>query len=183
MVQTPIPNIIQRILNFSLILIFLSTFIVLVIGASTKNIRQEVLSLNAFLEGTEMLQENFERSLAMYTDEPRKIIDFVLNIRPKTDMEYINFISEVEDIGEELGLNFDLQSINDSEELSSGNTLGYHVKFYGSQDDLIAFSYAIENMPYYIRLDSIDYKSLDLLEENVPPNVNFKIYLYVRENK
>lgn len=183
MAQTPIPSIIQRILNFSLILIFLSTFIVLVIGSSTKNMRQEVLSLNAFLEGTDMLQENFERSLSMYTDEPRKIIDFVLNLRPKTDMEYINFISEVEDIGEELGLTLDLQSVNDSENQSTESTLGYHVKFYGSQTDLIAFGDAIEHMPYYIRLDSIDYKSLDLLEENAPPNVNLKIYLYVRENK
>ncbi len=181
MPQTPIPSIIQRILNFSLILIFLSTFVVLVIGTATRDIRMEVQTLNDFVEQTDTLQENFERSLSMYTDEPRRIIDFVLELRPAAEAEYIAFIGAVEEIGIAQDLNLDLQSI-DSEDSSLESVLGYEVKFYGDKTDLIEFISELEHMPYYIRVDSINYKSLDLVEEDTPPNVNLIIHLYVREN-
>ncbi len=182
MPQSPIPSIIQRILNFSLILIFLSAFIVVIIGAATANIRQEVKSLNAFLEGAETLQENFESSLSMYTDEPRRIIDFVLSLRPETEMEYIGFIAAIEDIGIDLDLNLDLQSIDGSESNVAESVLGYDVEFYGSEDNLIDFLSEVEHMPYYIRVELINYKSLALLNEDSLPNINLKLYLYVKEN-
>jgi Tfp pilus assembly protein PilO len=183
MPQTPIPNIIQRVLNFSLILIFLSMFIVVVIGGATKGIRKEVKGLNAFLAGTETLHENFERSLSMYTDEPRRIIDYVLDIRPETEMEYIDFIGEVEHIGIDQGLDLDLESIGQTSLYSTESTLGYHVKFFGGEQELEDFIHALEHMPYYVRVDSVDYKTLDLLDADSQPNINLKIYLYVRETQ
>lgn len=181
-----LPNWLKRVLMTSMVLIFLSTFTVVVLGRAVKDMHREIQALSTFLVNAETVQPNFERSLAIYTDATKEVTDYVLSLRPENETEYITFISEVEGIGQDLSLNLDLnsvqQSVDDEGDSTGSNTLDYEVRFYGSMDNLKEFLREIEDIPYFVKVEEISYRNLSQLSEDEigRENINLKIKLYVK---
>lgn len=183
--RTKPSNFLEKILEISILLMFVSTFIVFVIGSSIRSISKEVKFLNGFILSSQDIQPNFERSLQLYTANTKEAISYVHSLRPATELDYIEFISLVEDIGQQLFLNINLQLIEDSGVATAdrSKTLNYEISFFGSRGDMIDFLSELEALPYYIRVDEVKFQSLTSLftsEERAFPNVNLTIQLYVK---
>lgn len=183
----PIPNALKRILMICAVLMFISAFVVVVFGKTVSDLNRQIKDLSEFLVEAEEAQPNFEKSLTIYTESTKEIISYVSLLRPDEEVDYITFISEVEDIGRALSLNLDLESIDPNEEdgetdMTGSNTLDYEVSFYGSMTNLIDFLRELESLNYFIKVDEIGYRSLDSLieDDNALPNINLKIKLYVK---
>lgn len=168
----------------AMLLILVGTFATLVLGQAVRNTHRDIKTLQAFMVSAENVQPNFERSLTVYTQETQHVIDFLISVRPDTEQEYITFIANVEEIGQELSLNIDLES---REALvaadSNENTLDYVIQFYGSYSNLTDFLSELEALPYFIKVDQVDFSEPDFRGDsdgNVLPNISIKIKLYVQ---
>lgn len=185
--QANLPNWAQRVLTISSVLIFISTFIVVLIGNSSGKINNEVKELQLFLVNTESIQTNFEKSLQMYTQGTQEIIDYLFSLRPAKEADYINFISMIEEIEQKYSLQITLQSHQDksgTKKTTGDNeeTLDYQISFYGNTTDLNKFLSELENLPYFIRVEKINFVSHDSLdsEKNTEsPNITLFIKLYI----
>lgn len=153
----------------------------LILGNSLKTLNLDLEILEKFLENAEMVKPNFEESLNLYTQGTEASIAYVDTLRPDTESEYIQFISSIEAIGQNLSLQLGLESLDP--EKGKIETLGYRVRFFGGQVDLISFLEALEALPYYIRVDSVEYESLEMLSrssQDIPTNIVLTIQLYVK---
>jgi len=65
MLLTEPSNPAKRVFKLSLVLTFVSAFIVLFIGYSLSGMHHDIKELNAFLSATDNLQSNFEQSLQL----------------------------------------------------------------------------------------------------------------------
>lgn len=184
MAQIEIPNSLQRILAITLVLVFMSTAVVVVMGESMKRIYKETNMLHEFLEGSEDLQPNFEKSLEVYTGEATEIINFLSNLRPNTEEKLVDAISSIEDAARKSGLSISLKSTESTDkEESEGSSIYYNVSFYGSMTDMQNFLTKLENLPLYIKIEEIDFKETKFLNEKdlkKAKNINFKIKLYTK---
>lgn len=181
--QTLLPSSLKRVLNLSAVLIFISSFVVIILGQAAFSLHQEIKMLNQFLINAADVQPNFEKSLTIYTENTKEVIAYLLLLRPSSDMEYITFISEVEDIGQRLSLNLNLKSVDATDsEPTETNTLVYDVSFYGNQTNLTNFLYELEQLPYFIKAKEIRYKSLETsaMDEETLPNITLRIHLHVK---
>jgi hypothetical protein len=140
-----------------------------------------------FLEIAKDAQPNFEKSLVLYTEQTQDVIIHLLELRPDNESKYIEFISEVEKIGQDLSLNLKIdsyQSIADPKvpAASEQKTLNYQIAFFGSEKNLNQFLSKLESLTYLIKVDMIDYMDLSLVEknENTQPNINIRIKLYTK---
>lgn len=176
----PIPNITKRILSVSTIFILISTFVVIFIGYSLSAINQGIKRTNAFLAGAQDIQPNFEKSLQLYTESTQEIIDYLISLRPDSDGDYLKFISDIEETSEKLGLDLRLESTQDIK-LTDSKTLRYDLNFFGTNNDLMAFMEKLEQLPYFIRINQVDFKNPQLLtDEDINGNINLKISLYIK---
>jgi len=185
MIPNELSNQTKRIFKMSAIFILISSIIVLVMGYSSSKINYDIKTLNVFLEKTQNLQVNFEESLKLYTESTQSSIDHATSLRPDEESEYITFISEVENIGTNLNLDLTLRStqISEPENSTKGNTLDYELTFYGDETDAITFMQELENLPYFIKIYSVEYYDLNSSEnENLKliPNIKINIRLYVK---
>ncbi len=183
MAQAEIPNNIKRILKTSAVLIFISTFLVVFVGGALARVHNEVKTLEAFMENAKDTQPNFEKSLELYTDQTKSIIEYLLNLRPASKEEYIKFIGEVEAIGQDLSLNIDLTSIeNNDPKATLQDSIDYSIKFYGSESNMVEFLKELEMLPYFIKITEATYDSPKFQEdeEKARENVNIKIKLYIK---
>lgn len=175
----------NRVISVSLVLTTVSTFIVIIIGSSLKNIHEEIVGLNTFLAASQDIQTNFEESLQAYTENTSEIITYLSDIRPEGEREYIAFINQVEKVGKELNLNLDFRSIDEPDKKKIiKNYLAYTISFYGTQDDLINFIEKIEDMPYFVKIFDLDFKDPSFATESdrsdEHPNVTLKIRLFIK---
>lgn len=185
MAEIQIPTKLQRILQISLILIFISTVTVFFIGGSLRRVQKDTSSLRYFLENTQNAQINFEKSLEIYTDRTKEIIDYILELRPETEEEYVQFISQIEQIGTNLGINIELESITDNSTeaaVSAQNSLDYNISFYGTIINLKTFLLELENLDYFIKVEKISYSNASFLttDEQKRPNITLTIKLYIK---
>ena len=184
MAQIQQPSILKRILSISLVFIIISTFIIFLLGKSASGINQDIKGISKFLSLGEEIKPNFEQSLMMYTENTQYIIDYLLELRPDSEEEYITFISEIENIAQKLSLNIDMQSIeNFNSDEAESNILDYSINFYGGADDMINFLGELEDLNYFIKVRDIDYKNIEFLDEASlkKENINMKIKLYTKE--
>jgi len=173
----------QSMARLGAVVLFFSTFIMGVVGYSVRSIHDEIKILNQFMINAEEVQPNFESSLQLYTENTEKAIAFVHDLRPDDELDYIAFISELESLGQSLGMKLSLSS----DEAASGvdgtgsNSLVYEVQSYGSYDQLVNLMSGLESMPYYLRIDSFEYASLSSLDASdlERPNVSLNLRLYV----
>ncbi len=175
----------KRAFKLSLILIFISTFIVVFIGNALTSINKDIKELSSFITATSDLQSNFEQSLQLYTEGTEEAIEHTHALRPESESEYIDFISRVEDTAEDLDLDLSLKSIEigEPEPDNKGATLDYQLSFYEDRDDINEFLEIMEGLPYYIKIYTIDYTDLDYLDEDddkLSHNIKIKIRLYVK---
>jgi hypothetical protein len=178
-----VKNLHQRSASLSSLLIFISGFIVLVIGYSTAKINDDIKELEKFVEDTIDLQPNFERSLQLYTENTEDAIAFVHSLRPATESEFVEFINTIENLGQAQSLNLELSSLADFDvqvNNSGSESLNYELGFYGSTDDLSKFLLGLRDLPYYMRIVSIDYARLNASKEITKPNITLRIQLYVK---
>ncbi|MFA6528252.1 MAG: hypothetical protein WCT46_01800 [Candidatus Gracilibacteria bacterium] len=184
MIQAQPNNVTKRVFKVTSVLMFISAFVVIIIGYSLTGTNTDIKKLNEFLSETENLQSNFEQSLQLYTEGAEESMNFVASLRPENDIQYIQFISEVESLAEELAIDIDLESVEaEIEPSSKGNTLAYEINFYGNRDDLTDFLSGLEQMQYFIKIYEISYTNTELLTEEDTvgtPNVSIKIKLYVK---
>lgn len=142
----------KRILAVSLVLILTSSMVIIVLGQSMKNVHGEIRRLDHFLTNAEGIQVNFEQSLQVYTERTKDITDHLLSLRPETEQEFIRFISDIESLGEEMGLDLSLQSIGRGD-----RTLDYEISFEGDLEKTKEFAKELEKMNYLIRIDEVDF--------------------------
>lgn len=180
----PLSNTLTRLFRFCLLLMGLFFVINVVIGYSVSGIHSELKEMELFLELAQDVKPNFERSLTLYTQGAEEAIGYVKILRPSSETEYIDFISSVENIGDELSLGLELDSIGQlKEQAGVGNTLNYRVRFFGGQEELLRFLSALEALPYYIRVDVLHYETLELAKSGSDasrPNIDLTIALYVQ---
>lgn len=182
---TQMPDKLKQSMKLSVLLISLSSAIIIIMGIGSMSINYDLTKLNMFLVHAADAQPNFEKNLIIYTEKTRDIITFLLNIRPENKEEYVQFISQIENVGNELKLNLDLESSKNTKldkEMELEKTLNYNIKFYGSIDDLSVFLRKIEALPYFIRIDNIKFSNPKYLsdKEKTTPNVSIKLKLYVK---
>lgn len=176
----PISERLKRAMIISATLTLISTIVVIGIGNSLLNINREIKTLNHFLTSSTNIQANFEKSLQMYTKNTQEVIDFLLSLRPDREEKYINFISTIEDIGQQLNINLDLKSL--AQEKTKQTTLNYQINFYGSLNQLNIFLKELEKLPYFINVESIEYTNPQTLlrNEKSSSNISLKINLFTR---
>lgn len=180
--QVPV-NPLKKIFNICLVLTIFFFSVNIILGTSLKTLKRDLKVLELFLVNAEAVKPNFEESLNLYTQGTQEAIEYVGTLRPDTETEYINFISSVEVIGQELALNIDLESLESPKPDSLGDTLRYRLEFFGSQNDLLTFLEELEALPYYIRVDEVRFESLERVtgsQKDLAPNIVLTIQLYVR---
>lgn len=162
-IQSPL---IKRLLSVCLILIGISTTCVFAMGISGLSIKKEIEDYKYFVSVAKDARPNFENSLIFYTGETQKIIDYLLNLRPDTEEDYITFLTALEKLGKDLSLDLIIKSVEESEGAASmsgksepSQTLGYDINFYGSIRDLRAVLKGIAALPYYVKIDDIRYEN------------------------
>lgn len=187
MAQTEIPNSLKRILAVTLVFMFVSAVVVVVMGESIKQIYKETYMLDEFLEESEDIQPNFEKSLEVYTGEATEITNFLSDLRPDTEEELVDAISSIEDAARKSGLNISLKSTESTESIdgeeSEGSSIDYNVSFYGSMTDMQNFLTELESLSLYIKIEEIDFKDTKFLNEKdleKAKNINLKIKLYTK---
>ncbi len=181
MTQVRMPSSLSRILMITLSLIIVSTAVVVAIGESTKRMFKDISQLTLFLENSEEIQPNFERSLEVYTEETKQTKDFLSNLRPETEEELVAAISSIEGIGRKLFLNISLKSIET--DVEEEDSIGYQVSFYGTKTDLQNFLKELEKLLLYIRVEEINFKEVKFLETaeiGEEENTNLRIKLYTK---
>ncbi len=182
-VSSNMPN---RVLNFSILVMIVSAFIVFVAGYSLSKIHRNNQELEQFLDLTKDIQPNFEQSLELYTENAEDAIGFVQELRPEREEDYVVFIQNVEQLAQELRVKVDLQSLGDEvkkDPSTKENVLEYRVGFYGGFSSLTRFLEGLEDLPYYIRVTSFDYQNLNYIEKNEDrevPNITLILQLYVK---
>lgn len=184
MAQVQLPNSLKRILIITLSLIFISVAVVIIIGESLKNINKEIKQLENFVNKTEEIQPNFEKSLEMYTVQTKHIIEFLSELRPSNEEDIVKALSEIENIGQKLSLNIELSSLGKGlNENNADKTLNYDISFYGSLNDLQNFLKEMENLMYFIRIKKLEFrdtKYMDADEIEREKNIKFNIILYTK---
>lgn len=186
MLPQQIPDSLKRILKISLILTFVSAFTIFVIGFSAQSVHNEIKGLNRFLKDAANVQPNFEKSLLLYTEKTKDITEFLLKLRPQTESDFVQFISEVENIGQNLKLQLNMDSLEntmDSPDPSKFKLISYSVAFYGEFDDLIKFLYELEELNYFLKVEDVEFKNLkyvDNLDDKKDENIKLKINLFIK---
>lgn len=189
MEQLLITNGTKRILSLTFILTLISAFAVIFIGTALIHVNSEIKQLNIFLTNAKDIQPNFEKSLQLYTESTQEIIDYLLSLRPDSEEDFIDFISDIEKIEQKLDLTLNLQSLEDFEgtdetSLANSTTLNYSVSFYGNVANLSSFLSELEALLYYIKVDKIDFIDLAFItekEEKQNGNISLIIKLYIRK--
>jgi len=183
----PLNRTLKGLSRVSMVLTLLSAFVVIFIGWTTLSIHRENMITEQFLINAKDVKPNFENSLQIYTENTEDAIAFVHSLRPDDEIDYINFISTLEDLGHLYGLNLGLSTIESSvlDAADVSNTLNYKVDFYGGLNEVNAFLYGLEELPYYIRIGKLEYSSLSYLSESDSdekglPNVSLTLKLYVK---
>lgn len=170
----------EAILKICVVLSFLSAFVVLALSVSLHRIEHENKNLDIFVSSASELSSDFEQSLLMYTENTQDAMQFVDTIRPNSDSEYIDFISTVEGLGQSLGLEVNLESLDTVE----SDALAFSVDFYGTKSKLIEFLDGLEVLDHYVRIESLSYKDLALVaaseEGELMPNIELTFLLYVK---
>lgn len=175
----------KRILSVTFILILISAIVVFILGNTTKRISKENKESNAFLSTSDNVRQNFEDSLKMYTGSTQKELNKLVALRPTTQEQFIQYLSQVENIGPKLGLKLNMQSI--AQDVSTKvdpkkKTLDYKVTFNGTQRDLESFLSELEALPYYIAVSDVKFKTPELALSGKEPieNVLVVLKLYIK---
>ena len=162
---------IKRIISITAVLSFVACAIVVIIGSSFVKIIDETKILENFLQSSSNLQINFEQSLITYTEKTEETIEFLNKIRPDNEAKYIDFIRDLELIGEALNIDIDLESIKPSStsevstEVKISPTLDYKISFLGSENDLLEFMHELESLPRYIKITNIEFLAPKIFNE------------------
>jgi Tfp pilus assembly protein PilO len=172
----------SSVLKLGLVLSGIGMFTVFTMGMVSIKINLEVKQHEYFIQENENIELNFEQSLINYTENVQEAFLEIENSLPKDEVDIIHFISDLENLGEEQGLQIKLES----QVIEEGSpTLPYRVQFYGGENQLIAFIQSLEAMPYYIALQKIDFRSLELSLEDISedplPNISINFALYVEQ--
>jgi hypothetical protein len=177
--------------KISLIFILLGTFSVVFLVRSILLISVENQELQAFLDKASMVQVDFEQSLSMYTEETKSDLALIDALRPQGEVDYIGFISKIENIGQMLDIAVTLKTIDvksvssvsgQNVDITGSNYIDYAVEFYSNNNQLLSFLYSIEALPYFVRVQNVQYKNLEFAkgEDTARPNVSLTIRLYVK---
>lgn len=191
MVQVQLPNKVERIIKICALLMLMGTFAIIVIGSALIKVQYENVRLEQFLSVGKTTHIDFENSLIMYTEKTRDTITYLLGLRPNNEEEVINFISEIERIGQDTYLDIELAAMEEliktkgKKTAKSEDTISYKISFFGSIDDLNEFLSRIEALPYFVRIENAQYRDISNLEESdySEPNVTIIIRLYVKNDQ
>lgn len=174
----------QYIARICAVLLLISAAMVGIMGYSAIAIHREVETTRIFLDKAQGIQPNFESSLQRYTENLEDAIHMIHSIRPSTELEYIQVISRIEDMAQDLGLDASLKTINPTKAVQGkSKTLTYEIEFFAGREQLIAFIKGLENLPYYFRITGLEYKDISAsedAEDYEKPNINLTLQLYVK---
>lgn len=192
MIQTQPQNSLNRIFKTSLILIGIGTFTIITFGLAMINTSNENKRIRNFLEIAKTAQPNFETSLTLYTERTQYIIDYLLKLRPENEEQFVDFIAKIEEIAQNLSLNINIQSYSNlakakdekSENGMENETINYQITFFGGINDLNNLLSQMEDLPYFIKIESMEYKDPNYIEkdEKTPPNINIRMKLYIKQS-
>lgn len=173
--QLMISNNIAKTLKVTSMLTVISTVVIILIGISIITIDQDIKKLQSFIKNADNIQENFETSLKLYTESTKDTIDFLLELRPSTEEDFIKFISNLENIGDKLNLDLKINTVADEKEK---NILTYEINFFTSVESFQKFLQEIERLSYFIRITNYSYTSLKrIIEQDLGDEENFSITL------
>lgn len=180
---------VRRIINFSLLLIFMGSFTIFFVGASSLEIKNEISNDESFVKLAEEMRPDFENSLLLYTGKTQEIINFLLNLRPQKEEDFIAFITALENVGKKLSLKLEIKTLDvqekDNTKSKDNNSISYIVNFYGSTENLHDFVNSLDELPYYIKISSIRYEN-PISEEGKNekskklPNISMELQLFIK---
>ena len=81
-----------------------------VVGSMYLSLNEKSKNIEHFLEQNKNVEEVFLERQESYIQTDKEIIEHVANIRPSDDIDYVRFISQLEFISENLGLDTTIQS-------------------------------------------------------------------------
>lgn len=171
--------------KISFVLIFVSSFIMLAIGYALQNVHKENRVLESFLGHAQNIQMDFESSLAVYTESIQTSLDYLVSLRPQNESGYITFITKVEDMADQQGLQLDIKTSDKSKKADSTGSyyVDYLLTFNSNSDQLWAFAKSLEALPYFVRIVDLDFSSLEKpssTDQFLVPNVTLTLRLYVQ---
>lgn len=174
----------KQIFILSTVFIVITTFSIIFIGYASSVTNKEIKKLKIFHSKTENIQLNFEKSLELYTEKTEDTIQFLLNLKPDSEQEVVKFISEIENIGQNLKLDLTLNSVETPaiKGAKAESAIDYNISFKGSLLDSLSFIKQIESLPYFIKILRVNYSDTkyweaDQLEED---NIEIQIKLYIK---
>lgn len=174
---------IKRVINFSLLMIILGSFSIFLVGSSSLAIKSDIDKGESFIKTAEEMRPNFEDSLLLYTGNTQKIIDFLLKLRPRTEEDFIAFITSLETVGRELSLNLEIKTVESKDKAK--DRIAYNISFYGSLEDLKSFVKALDGIPYYVKISNLKYTNPIVEDGNddtsmKTPNVLIELQLFTK---
>lgn len=176
-------NHITKVFNVCVILMGFFFAAAVILGISNKKMEMDIEVFEIYLDKAANVKPNFEESLSLYTQGTQEEIDYVQTLRPDSEEKYIDFISSLEGIGQEMGLEVSLESLDSDKPDNLGSTLRYELGFFGSESELLIFLEKLEALPYYIRVEGLQFESLDTLNPSklsLNENIRITLSLYVR---
>lgn len=185
MEQAPQTSKITTVFKISFLLILISTLVLLILGNSLRVINKHNKEIDYFLQSAKNVQPNFERSLLIYTENTKTDIDYVHTLRPEDETDYIDFISTLENIGQDLSLSVNLQTLDNPKALDNtgSNYIDYKITFYCTRDQLSHFLREVEKTSYYTRVIDMSYRTYEVPGSNEvldSPNTSITLRLYVK---
>lgn len=184
--ELQIPPKFESVFRVSCILMLMSTFTIFFMGYANSQLHEENKGIEAFLLGADNLQVNFEKSLSMYTESTQGSIDYLASLRPDNENGYIQFISMVESLGQNLGISLRLKTL-DGDDLGKDETgsryIDYQIDFYGREDQVRQVLSGLESLNYFTRVMDIHYETFEFFDAHRnadTPNVTIILRLYVK---
>lgn len=157
----------------------------LAIGFALQNVHADNMVLQVFLDDAQNIQVDFENSLSVYTENIQNNLDYLSLLRPQNESGYITFITRVEGLAQGYGLSLDVQTSDKSKKPDSTGSfyVDYKLAFSSNADQLWSFVKSLEGLPYFVRVVTFDYSSLEKSSseaEFTVSNVNLTLRLYVK---
>lgn len=143
--------------------------------------RRDIQQAKGLFEAGEFVYLNFEENLRSYQRVHKKIIYMLGNVRP-TEEAIVPFINALENIGKTVNLEVKIRNLETVEEETQeiSNFIKYNVSAYGTEEQMTKYLEKIEELPYYLKIESISYQKSSQDEKTELPNINLVLKLYIK---
>lgn len=172
----------SRLIRFSICLVVFTGIIVALLGLKINQMSHLIPEKKGFLQAGDQIKEDFDAKLREYKELKEREMDKVFQVRPRQE-QIVDILSDFEELGEEYDLEVRIDSVGEN----IGTSLVYGLDFQGNFKQMIEYINKLENLPYYLRINSVKIDGVVDREEifarpsiDKKGNVSLKLTIYLQ---